>query len=343
MFDIRHSVALLGISCFLSIAVTAHAADEVNIYTTRLPSALKPVLDAFTHRTGVKTNLMYLPRGLVERTQVEGQNSPADVILGLSLDRLQEADAVGITQPVADARVISKLAAKGRDPSSNWLALSTRAVVIGARADAVTSKSMAYDELADPKWKGKICILSGQHDDNIGLFASMLARLGPDKAKSWLAGLVSNQAMRPDGVRYASMADLVAGHCDLALGNSQQAGLFLKGNADTAKSAASIKVLMPSRDAGGPYVDVSGMALARNAPNKDNALKLMTFLASKEGRGLVGEALQEMPIGQASGGPKVKGVIAFKAKPDAAMVARYRKAAADLADQVGFDDSLTDE
>lgn len=343
MFGTKHWAGITGICMLLGIPAGAGAAEEVNIYVTRRPSLMQPVLQRFTEQTGIRTNLMFLPRGLVERVEAEGQNSPADVYLGASLDRLIEAKAAGITQPAGDNALEKAIPEPNRDSDGNWFALSKRAVVIVARSAAAADKTMAYDDLADPRWKGRVCILSGQHDDNIGLFSSILSELGPERTKAWLQGLVANQAAKPDaGARYASSADLLAGHCDLALGNSQDAGLMLQGESKPA-AATLLKVLTPSKKAGGPYVDVTGMALAKYSPNKENALKLMRFLTSPEGQSLLARSLHETPVaGRVAG--KAKSLVPLdKTKPDAAMVTQYRKAAAELADQTGFDDSDTDE
>ncbi len=170
------SAAVFSGLTILSFAPAARAEGEVNVYSYRQPELVQPLLDAFTKETGIETNVLFLDKGLVERIQAEGVNSPADVLLTVDIARLVEAKEGKVTQPVLNDPVIEKdIPANLRDPEGEWFGLTTRGRVVYASKERVTQKDITYEELADPKWKGKICIRDGQHSYNIALIASMIA------------------------------------------------------------------------------------------------------------------------------------------------------------------------
>ena len=283
----------------LIFAQSALADGEVNIYSYRQPDLIKPLLDRFTEETGVTTNVLFLDKGLVERIQAEGANSPADVILTVDIARIMEAKEGGDTQPVQDTESITKdIPPQFRDPAGEWFALTTRGRVVYASKDRVQQDKITYEELADPKWKGKICIRDAQHSYNIGLIASMIAEHGEDYTETWLTGLKNNLARKPSGGDRDQAKAIFAGECDIALGNSYYVGLMQTNEKEPEQKdwAASIKVLFPNTEDRGTHVNISGMALAKNAPNKDNALKLMEFLASGEAQAIYAEQVFEYPV-----------------------------------------------
>ena len=189
-----------GTAAMLSASIgTAAMADEVNIYSYRQPNLIAPLLDAFTEETGIKTNVLFLNKGLVERVAAEGANSPADLILTVDISRLDDAKDKGVTQPVEDNGINGTIPANFRDPEGHWFGLTTRGRVVYASKDRVPQDTITYEELADSKWKGKICIRSGQHIYNIGIIASIIANLGGDKAEAWLSGVKNNLARKPNG------------------------------------------------------------------------------------------------------------------------------------------------
>jgi len=327
-------------------AGSAWADGEVNIYSYRQPELIQPLLDAFTKETGITTNVLFLDKGLVERIQAEGANSPADVILTVDIARLVEAKDGGVTQPVLDNETINKdIPASFRDPDGDWFGLTTRGRVVYASKDRVAQDSITYEELSDPKWKGKICIRDGQHSYNIGLFASMIAHHGAEYTETWLSGLKENLARKPAGGDREQAKAILAGECDIALGNSYYVGLMQTNEKEPEQKewAAAIKVLFPNAGDRGTHVNISGMALAKNAPNKDNALKLMGFLASGEAQKIYAEQVFEYPVmpgAEPSDVVKAWGPI----KPDAlplADVAANRKKASELVDKVGLNEGPT--
>ena len=291
--------------------------------------------------------MLFLDKGLVERIQAEGANSPADVILTVDISRLTEAKDGGVTQPVSSDVINKDIPENLRDPEGHWFGLTTRGRVVYASKDRVEQNEITYEELADPKWKGKICTRDGQHSYNVGLIASMIAHHGAAEAETWLTGLKNNLARKPDGGDRDQAKAILAGECDIALGNSYYVGLMMTNEKDPEQKdwAAAIKVLFPNTQDRGTHVNISGMALAKNAPNKENALKLMDFLASGEAQKIYAEQVYEYPVmpgAEPSEIVKSFGTI----KPDTlplAEIAANRKTASELVDKVGYNDGPVGE
>ncbi|MDK1488579.1 Fe(3+) ABC transporter substrate-binding protein [Sinorhizobium sp. 7-81] len=343
----RLMIGALSVTATLFASTAPVWADgEVNIYSYRQPDLIQPLLDAFTKETGITTNVLFLDKGLVERIQAEGANSPADVILTVDISRLTEAKDAGITQPVTNETINKDIPAHFRDPEGNWFGLTTRGRVVYASKERVAENDITYEELADPKWKGKICTRDGQHSYNVGLFASMVAHHGEAEAEKWLTGLRNNLAKKPDGGDRDQAKAILAGECDLALGNSYYVGLMMTNEKEPEQKewAAAIKVLFPNSKNRGTHVNISGMALAKNSPNKDNAIKLMEFLSEGEAQKIYAEQVFEYPV--LAGAEPSEIVKSFGTiKPDTlplADIAANRKKASELVDKVGYNDGPQD-
>src|SRR5688572_21620821 len=194
-------LAMLITAAALSTApgATLSLANEVNIYTYREAGLVKPLFEAFSKDTGIKVNVISASSGLEQRIKTEGANSPADVLLTVDISRLEDAVQSGVTQPLNSKMVEQVVPAAYRDPEGHWSAVAMRARIVYASKARVQQSSMTYEELADPKWKGKICIRSGQHMYNNALFAAMIAKHGEAKAEEWLKGLKANLAQKPSG------------------------------------------------------------------------------------------------------------------------------------------------
>lgn len=340
---LKNSLAALALAtAATAFAIPARAEGEVNIYSYRQPDLIKPLLDEFTKETGIATNVLFLDKGLVERIQAEGANSPADVILTVDIARLTEAEEGGVTQALQNDVVNKDIPAHYRDPEGHWFGLTTRGRVVYASKDRVAQDAITYEELADAKWKGKICTRDGQHSYNIGLIASMIAHHGEAKAEEWLRGVKNNLARKPDGGDRDQAKAIMAGECDLALGNSYYVGLMMTNEKEPEQKdwAAAIKVLFPNNGDRGTHVNISGMALAKNAPNKDNAVKLMEFLSSGTAQKIYAEQVFEYPV--LPGAEPSEIVKSFGAiKPDSLAlsdIAANRKKASELVDKVAFND-----
>jgi iron(III) transport system substrate-binding protein len=332
------SAVALGL--LASSGVSASAEEVLNIYTSREPGLIKPILDEFTKETGVKVNTIFLSNGLEERVRSEGQNSPADVILTVDIGRLQAAKDYGVTQPVKSAALEKVIPAAYRDPEGHWYGVAMRARVVYVSKDRVKQDKITYEELADPKWKGKVCIRSGQHLYNISLFAAVIAHKGEAKAEEWLKGLKANLAKKPSGGDREQAKDILAGVCDIAIGNTYYVSLMRNGKDEEQKKwGEAINVILPTFEGGGTHVNISGLALAKYAPNKANAEKFMEYMVSDDAQHLHAEANSEYPVKQ---GIKIHPTIAsfgeLKADTVAiAEIAKLRKKASELVDKAGFD------
>jgi len=334
--------ALTVTTALTVFSAPALADGEVNIYSYRQPELIQPLLDAFTKETGIATNVLFLDKGLVERIQAEGANSPADVILTVDISRLTEAKDAGVTQSVSDETINKDIPAQYRDPDGNWFGLTTRGRVVYASKDRVSQTEITYEELADPKWKGKICTRDGQHSYNVGLFASMIAHHGEAETEKWLTGLKNNLARKPDGGDRDQAKAIFAGECDIALGNSYYVGLMLTNDKEPEQKewAGAIKVMFPNAGDRGTHVNISGMALAKNAPNKDNAIRLMEFLSEGEAQKIYAEQVFEYPVKPGEEPSAiVKSFGPIKADPlPLSDIAANRKKASELVDKVGYND-----
>ena len=340
----RRSAAGLCLSLLLTgaAAAPAFANGEVNVYTYRQPALINPLFEAFTAKTGIEVRVVFAENGLVERLAQEGRNSPADLLLSADAGRLVEAANRGLAQPVTSPAILDKIPANLRDGANQWFGLTMRARVIYASNERAPITAITYEELADPKWKGKLCMRPGNHPYNIALFAAMIAHKGEDATREWLKGVKANLAFKPNGNDRAQAKSVFAGECDLALANTYYMGKMLTNNEEPEqkKWAGAVKIVFPSSPQFGTHVNISGMMLTANAPNKENALKLMEFLAGDEAQMLYAQGNYEYPVNPAVAvDPIVKSWGSFTPdKLNVADVAKHEAAAAKLIDEVGFND-----
>lgn len=321
-------------------AVSA-APTEVNLYTTREPALVQPLLDAYTANTGVKVNTVFLKDGLAERVASEGARSPADVLMAVDFGNMTDLVDKGVTQPVKSQVLETAVPAQLRDSQGNWFALSMRARTLYAAKDLQDLKGFTYEDLADPKWKGKVCVRSGQHPYNTALIAHMIAKHGEAYTETWLRGVKANLARKAGGGDREVARDILGGLCDVGIANSYYVGLMRSGagGADQKQWGDGIQVLLPTFKDGGTHVNVSGAAIAKHAPNRDNAVKLLEFLVSDEAQGIYAKANFEYPV---KAGANVDPIIAALGtltvdSVPVSEISKHRKAASLLVDKVGFD------
>jgi iron(III) transport system substrate-binding protein len=315
------------------------AAEEVNVYTYRETKLVQPLFDAFSKDTGVKVNVISASSGLEQRIKAEGASSPADVLLTVDIGRIDDAVQAGITQPIKSDVIDKIVPAQYRDPAGHWAGISMRARVVYASKDRVKQDAISYEELADPKWKGKICIRSGQHIYNNGLFAAYVAKHGEAKAEEWLRGVKANLAQKPSGGDREAARDVAAGKCDIGIGNTYYWALMMNADPEKKPWAEATRVILPTFAGGGTHVNLSAVLLAKNAPNRANAIKLIEWLAGETAQQMYADANYEYPV---RAGVAVNPTIAGYGKltPDTmpiASIATNRRAAATLVDKVGFD------
>jgi iron(III) transport system substrate-binding protein len=346
----RSLVSSLAIAAVAAIATTpAVAADEqaavdrgeVNVYSYRQPFLIQPMFDAFTRQTGVKVNVVFAPKGLVERLKEEGANSPADLIFTVDIGRLNDAYEAGVTQPVKTVHLTGAIPEAFRQDNGHWYGLTQRARLIFASKERVSPEEApkTYEELADPKWKGRICTRSGSHVYQVALTAAMIAHYGEPKAEEWLNGVKANLARKPQGNDRAQVKAIMEGQCDISLGNNYYFGLMLQ-NEEQFPWAQSVYPVFPTIGGSGTHVNISGVALTKAAPHKDNAVKLMEFLASGLAQQMYAEQNFEYPI--VAGVPQaglLRAMGELKADTlDLDKVAENCAAAIKLVDKVGYND-----
>lgn len=324
---------------FAGLTLPATAA-EVNVYSYREPQLIEPLLKAFTARTGIKANMVFAKDGLIERMEAEAANSPVDVLLTNEFGLLTRAKEKGVTQPVSSPALNENIPAKYRDSEGHWIGLTGRARVVYASKDRVKQDAITLEELADPKWRGKICIRSGQYTYNTALFASLIAQKGAAWTEQWLKSVRDNLAQKPSGGDRDVAKAIHAGKCDVGIANTYYLGaLATSGNAEHQAWAAAIKVLFPNDADRGTHVNITGMAMARHAPHKPEAMKLMEFLTSEEAQGIYASGNHEYPLKNGvAWSDLVKSWGTFKAEAvSLEEIAKLRKQASELVDKVNFD------
>jgi iron(III) transport system substrate-binding protein len=312
---------------------------DVNVYTYRESKLIQPLFDAFTRETGIKVNVISASAGLEQRIKAEGANSPADVLLTVDIGRIEDAVRAGISQPMKSNVLDKVVAPQYRDPEGHWYGISMRARVVYASKDRVQETALTYEDLADPKWKGKICIRSGQYIYNNALFAAFIAHHGEAKTEEWLRGLKANLAQKPSGGDREVARDIAAGKCDIGVANTYYWALMLNKEPERKAWAEATKVILPKFQNGGTHVNLSAVVLARYAPNKANAMKLIEWLVGDEAQHMYADLNYEYPVRP---GITVNPTIAGYGKLNAdtiplSKIAEYKKAAANLVDKVGFD------
>ena len=331
---------------FLLAPPSAHAdghnhrsGESVNVYSYRQPFLVAPLFEKFTQTTGIDVRVIFAKKGLVERVEAEGENSPADVLLTVDISRLIHA-AETVAQPVNSPTLEKFIPAKARGSDNQWFALTYRARVAYVARARVTQDSLSYAALADPVFKGRVCLRSGQHPYNNALFASQLAHLGEPAFRAWLTGLKNNLSEKPSGNDRAQVRRVYAGSCDVAIGNTYYMGKMQTNskNPEQKDWARAARIIFPDAQGRGTHVNVSGMVMAKHAPNRENALKLMEFLISKEAQRLYAEVNFEYPV-RAGVAPSalVAGWGKLNADPlPLETIASFRKRASEIVDEIGF-------
>lgn len=315
------------------------APKEVNVYSYRQPFLVQPLFEAFTRASGIRVNVVFAQQGMVERIRREGRNSPADVLLTVDIGRLEDAVTAGVVQPVRSATLEQRVPEYLRHPKGLWYGLSVRARVIYASRSRVPEGALtSYADLADPRWKGRICTRSGKHAYNVSLVSSILIHRGEQQTKTWLEGLQRNLARKPQGNDRAQVKAIHEGLCDISLGNSYYMGAMLR-DAEQSAWAHSAYLIFPNQQNRGTHVNISGAALARYAPNRAHAQRLLEFLLSELGQRIYAETNLEYPVSPETAWPALlESWGRFRAdRLSLEEIASRRSDAVRLLDRVGFE------
>lgn len=287
-------VSLVGIAPIESII-----ADEVNIYSARQESLIKPILDRFTEKTGIKVN-MVTGKGdaLLTRLKSEGMNSPADLLLTVDAGRLYRAQEAGVLQAIQSNDLINSIPSHLRSLEDQWYGLSVRARVLVYAKDRVQPSELStYEALSDPTWNGRVCVRSSSNIYNQSLVAGMIASQGMAETETWLAGLVSNFARPPAGGDRDQIKAVAAGQCDVAIVNSYYLGAMISSSDKNQQNAArKVALFWPNQEDRGTHINISGVGLSRAAKNIDSAKQLIRFLVSDESQQWYANRNNEFPV-----------------------------------------------
>lgn len=271
-------------------------AQEINVYSHRQPELIQPLVDAFTAETGIAVNLAFVDKGMAERLQAEGDRSPADLVLTVDIARLLQIVEADVLQPVQSDVLETNIPAELRDPNDLWFGLTSRARVVYASKDRVAPGEVTtYEDLASDKWKGRLCTRSGLHDYNIALLGAMIVHHDEAFATQWAEGLKANLARKPDGGDRDQVKAIAAGECDIALGNTYYMGQML-ADPEQKAWADAVNIVFPTFEAGGTHLNISGVAMTKSAPNKENALKFMEWLTGDTAQKIYAETNYEFPV-----------------------------------------------
>lgn len=334
-------ILTLVLAFFTSLSSSLVLAQDVNVYSYRQEFLMAPLYQAFTEQTGIKINSIYLKSGLIERLVQEGANSPADIILTTDIGRLTDAVNAGVTQHVESDVLNQNIPPQYRDPAGHWFGLTSRARMIVASKDRVDPDQLTrYEDLADEKYRGAICTRSGKHAYMVALTASIIAHKGEQDANAWLTGVKNNLARKPQGNDRAQVKAIKQGECDIALINSYYMGQMLNDEQGEQQAwADAVNIIFPNQSDRGTHMNISGIALTKSAPNKQNAIRFMEFLSGDEAQRIYAQINYEYPVN-----PNVEQSELVKSwgefKPDdlsLAKIASFRAEASKLADIVGYD------
>ena len=345
----RGAAAALAAALILAAAVPANAQfntdpDTVNVYTTREPGLVLPLFDALHRRNGhPRPHRLYQPgrrRADDRRGRALPGRSGDDGRLWRTRQSRRTRPHPAVHSDILDAAIPANL----RDPNDQWFALSVRARVIYASADRarVPEETLTYEDLANPEWRGRVCIRSGQHPYNTSLFAAYIAKHGEAATEEYLRALHDNLARTAGGGDRDGARDIFAGICDVAIGNSYYVGLMRSGagGAQQQEWGNAIRVILPTFDDGlGTHVNISGAVVAKYAPHYDTAVRLLEFLVSPEAQDIYARANFEYPVlAGVAPDPIVAafGDLVIDPTP-LSELSRYRQTASELVDIVGFD------
>lgn len=278
-----------------SVAAPA-LAQEINVYSHRQPELIQPLVDAFAAETGITVNVAFVDKGMAERLVAEGDRSPADLVLTVDIARLKQVVDAGVTQPVQSDVLEANIPETLRDAGDHWFGLTARARIVYASKDRVADGEVTtYEDLASDKWKGRICIRSGLNDYNVALVSAVIAHHGEEAAKTWLEGVKANLARKPEGGDRDQVKAIAAGQCDIGIGNTYYIGQMMNDPEQQA-AAEAVRIVFPVFEGDGAHLNVSGVAMTKAAPNKDNALKFMEWLSGDEAQRIYAETNHEYPV-----------------------------------------------
>jgi iron(III) transport system substrate-binding protein len=291
----------LAAAGFLATLLAPAIADDrvLNIYSSRHYQTDEALYGNFTKQTGIKINRIEASDdAIIERIRNEGAKSPADVLITVDAGRLWRAEQLGLFQPVKSAVLDARVPASFREPGGQWYGFSLRARVIAYDKTKVKPGEIAtYEDLANPKWKGKLCTRSSAHVYNLSLMGAMIDHVGEAKAETWASGVKANLARDPKGGDTDQLKAVAAGECELALSNSYYyARLARSAKPEDKAIVEKVGIVFPNQSSWGTHVNISGAGVLKNAPHRDAAIKFLEYLASDEAQRYFAEGNNEWPV-----------------------------------------------
>jgi len=330
-----------ALSMLLCVAASAMAAEELNLYSSRHYQTDEALYENFTKATGITINRIEgKGDALIERIKNEGANSPADVFITVDAGRLWRADEAGLFQPVESAVLDQAVPANLRHPDGHWFGFSTRARMIFYNKEAVQEGEIkAYEDLADPKWKGRICIRSSSNIYNLSLMGSMIASHGEAGAEDWAKAVKDNFARDPQGGDTDQLRSVAAGECDVAIANSYYyVRLLSSTKAKDEGVADKLGYVFPNQDERGTHVNISGAGVLAHAPHREAAVQFLEYLASEEAQRYFADGNNEFPVvSGVAPNAAVEGLGAFKTDTiNVAVYGENQPSAQKIFDRVGW-------
>ena len=332
--------------CFalLSALGTASAQDSkvLNLYSSRHYQTDEALYGNFTKLTGIKINRIEAgDDAIVERIRNDGERSPADVLITVDAGRLWRAEQLGFFQPAKSALLDARVPASLREPGGLWYGFSLRARLIAYNKTKVKAAELpTYESLADPKWKGRICMRSSTNVYNLSLMGAMIDHLGEAKAQVWAQGVRDNLARDPKGGDADQIKSVAAGECDVTVTNQYYYARMLRsGNPEERAAAERVGVAFPNQASWGTHVNISGAGVMKHAPNREAAVKFLEYLASDEAQRYFAEGNNEWPVvaGVSIDNPVLKTFGKFKQDAlNVAVLGRNQPASQKIYDRVAW-------
>lgn len=282
------------------LADAAAAQDrELNLYSSRHYQTDEALYSNFTKATGIKINRIEAGEdALIERIKNEGTRSPADVLITVDAGRLWRAEEAGLFQPAKSPILESRIPESFRNPAGNWYGFSLRARVIAYNKDKVRPGEVeTYEQLADPKWKERLCMRSSTSVYNLSLMGALINHLGEQKAEEWAKNVRANLAREPKGGDTDQLKSVAAGECDVTISNQYYyARLARSDKPDERQVAQRIGIVFPNQKTWGTHVNISGAGVLKNAPHREAAIKFLEYLASDEAQRYFADGNNEWPV-----------------------------------------------
>lgn len=328
--------------------IAAADTKTVNLYSYRQPFLIEPLINKFSEETGIKVNIVFADKGMLEKIKAAGANNPADAVLTVDIGRLYALKTGGVFDPVKSEVLEANIPSYLRDPEGLWFGLTTRARIAMVSKERVKEGELqTIEDLADPRFKGRICIRSGKNAYNVALIASMIAHHGEAKAEEWLKGVKANLARKPQGSDRAQAKAVYEGVCDIAIVNTYYMGAMMTNEKNPEQkawaNAVRINFLNQGADERGQHVNVSGVGVLKGAKHRAEAVKLVEWLSGEEAQHIYAEVNHEYPANpKVAPSDMVKSWGSFKADPlSMEEIAKMRDEATKLVDKVNFDEGPT--